>query len=153
MGSTARSKTTRSPLEQGLGHKTTSLYISVGLFSTTGKPDILNLSNALEGVTDWFMLGFNLGIPPYILRKIEKDYQGNDRRKTETLDTWLQRTPSASWSDVVSALRQMGENFTADSVDQQYIGGVASKLMYTHINFEDAYMLLAHNSSYLYIMY
>ena len=52
---------------------------------------------------------------------------------TETLDTWLQQTPNASWSDVVSALQQMGENTVAESVQQQYIGGVTSELMYTCI--------------------
>ena len=97
------------------------------LLSTTGKLDVQNLSNALEKVTNWHQLGLKLGIPPHKLSKIEEDYQHNDRRKTETLDTWLHQTPSASWSDVVRALQQMGENAVAESVRQKYIGGVPSK--------------------------
>jgi len=96
------------------------------LLSTTGKLDVQKLSNALEGVTNWYQLGIKLGILPAKLKRIEKDFQGSDRQMTETLDTWLQQTPSASWSDVVSALQQMGENTVAESVHQKYIGGVTS---------------------------
>ena len=49
--------------------------------STTGKPDVQNLSNALEKVTNWHQLGIKLGIPPHKLSKIEKDFQGHRRRK------------------------------------------------------------------------
>ena len=100
------------------------------LLSTTGKPDVRGLSNSLVDVSDWHQLGIKLGIPSSELNRIEKDYQGNDRQKTETFISWLKRTPRASWSDVVSALRQMGENTVAESVRQHYI---ASKLMYTFL--------------------
>jgi len=99
--------------------------------SITGKLEVPKLFSALRDVSDWYQLGIILGILPAKLRKIEENYRGNDRRKTETLDTWLQQTPSASWSDVVSALQQMGENTVAESVQQQYVGGVTSELMYT----------------------
>jgi len=89
------------------------------------------LFSALRDVSDWYQLGIILGILPAKLRKIEENYPKSDRRKTETLDTWLQQTPNASWSDVVSALQQMGENTVAESVQQQYIGAVASELVYT----------------------
>ena len=91
-----------------------------------------NLSNALKDVYKWHQLGIQLGIPISELRKIEAEYQRSDRQKTETLDAWLRRTPSASWSDVVSALQQMGENTVAESVRQNYVGEVASKLMYIY---------------------
>jgi len=89
------------------------------------------LFSALTDVSDWYQLGIILGILPAKLRKIEENYRGNDRRKTETLDTWLQQTPNASWSNVVSALQQMGENTVAESVQQQYMGAVASEFVYT----------------------
>ena len=99
--------------------------------SITGRLDVPKLFSALRDVSDWYQLGIILGILPARLRKIEENYRGNDRRKTETLDTWLQQTPNASWSDVVSALQQMGENTVAESVQHQYIGAVASELVYT----------------------
>ena len=34
---------------------------------------------------------------------------------------WLQRTPKASWRDVVGALRQMRENTEAERIELQYI--------------------------------
>ena len=100
------------------------------LFPTTGKPDVQNLSSALKDVCNWHQLGIQLGIPTSELRKIEEDYAKSDRRMTETLNAWLQRTPSAPWSDVVSALQQMGESTVAESVRQKYIGGVPSKLIH-----------------------
>ena len=100
------------------------------LLSTTGKPDMQNLSSALKEVCDWHQLGIQLGIPTSELRKIEEDYPKSNRRMSETLDAWLQQTPRASWSDVVSALQQMGENTVAESVCQKYIRGVPSKLMH-----------------------
>ena len=123
--------------EQGLFNETTSLQV----FPTTGKPDIRNLSNALKEVCNWYQLGIQLGVPTSELRKVEDEYQRSDRRKSETLDTWLQQTPSASWSDVVSALQQMGENTVAESVRQKYIGGVTSKLIHIYINFPTAVKL------------
>jgi len=72
-------------------------------------------------------LGIQLGVPTSELKKIEEEYQQSDRRKMETLDAWLHQTPRASWSDVVSALQQIGENTVAKSVRQQYIGRVTSK--------------------------
>jgi len=92
-----------------------------------------NLSSALKEVCDWHQLGIQLGIPTSELRKIEEDYAKSDRRMTETLDTWLQRTPSASWNDVLSALQQMGENTVAESVRQKYIRGIPSKSIHIYI--------------------
>jgi len=105
-------------------------FQGITLLSITGKLDVPKLFSALRDVSDWYQLGIILSILPAKLRKIEENYRGNDRRKTETLDTWLQQTPNASWSDVVGALQQMGENTVAESVQQQYIEAVASEFVY-----------------------
>ena len=55
--------------------------------------------------------------------QIERDHQGNERRKQEMLDLWLRRKPDAGWRDVVSALAQMEENRVAESIRQNYIRG------------------------------
>jgi len=118
------------------------------LFPTTGKPDMQSLSNALKDVSNWHQLGIQLGIPTSELRKIEEEYQRADRRKTEALDTWLHQTPSASWSDVVSALQQMGENTVAESVCQKYIRGVPSELMHIYIHLHKLSLYCMQSISY-----
>ena len=88
---------------------------------TTGKLDVLSLSNELTEVVDWHQLGIQLGIPISELSKVEADYPKNERRKTETLSLWLWRTPNASWEHVVKALRQMGENRVAENIAESKI--------------------------------
>ena len=97
------------------------------MHAITGKLDVLNLCNALKEVSDWYQLGIALGILPHELRKIEKDYQGSDRQKTETLDLWLRLDTNATWSNVVSALQKINEHAVAKRVHQNYIAGPASK--------------------------
>ena len=82
-----------------------------------------NLSSELAAVIDWFSLGINLGLQKHELTKIERDYQGNDRRRVEMLYLWLQRTPNATWEDVVRALQQMGENAVAENIREKYVRG------------------------------
>ena len=94
--------------------------------SQTPATDVLNvrnLSSELETVTDWYQLGFKLGLPTHELRKIQLDYQGSGQRMLQMLDLWLRRTPRAAWGDVVSALRQIGENRVAESICHKYIRG------------------------------
>ena len=85
--------------------------------------NLQRLSSELASVIDWFSLGLNLGLQKHELTKIERDYQGNDRRRVEMLDLWLQRTPNATWEDVVRTLQQMGENVVAENIREKYIRG------------------------------
>lgn len=92
--------------------------------SQTPATDVRNLDvlfSELKTVTEWYNLGVNLGLPPSELRKIELGYQGNNRQMLAMLDLWLRRTPNAAWGDVVSALRQMGENTVAESICHKFI--------------------------------
>ena len=93
------------------------------VFLTTGKLDTATLCNELLSVFDWRMLGLYLGVQDYELDNIERCYptEGCDGWKRETFSLWLRRTPSASWGDVVGALRQMGENTTAEKIELKYI--------------------------------
>ena len=54
-------------------------------------PNLNNLSFELAAVIDWFSLGLNLSLQKHELTKIERDYQGNDRRRVEMLYLWLQQ--------------------------------------------------------------
>ena len=93
--------------------------------------DIATLCNELTGISDWFMLGLNLGVPYRLLKEIRSNYsvEGCCACRRETLVLWLQRVPNASWGDVVQALRQMGENAMAERIEQKYV--LASKLYNT----------------------
>ena len=90
-----------------------------------------DLSSELKAVTDWHQLGSCLGLPTHELKQIERDYQGNERRKQEMLDLWLRRKPDAGWRDVVSALRKMEENAVAERIRQKYVRGGESTGRFT----------------------
>ena len=81
------------------------------------------LFSALKTVSNWYMLGFYLGLPKHDLNDIEKDHQESDRRKLEMVDRWLQSTSTGSWEDVVKALCQIGEKRVAERIRQEYIKG------------------------------
>ena len=79
-----------------------------------------NLSFELKRVTNWALLGINLGVPVYELTKITKDYKGSDQQRLQMLNLWLQRTPTASWEEVVHALELMGEHREAERIQRKY---------------------------------
>jgi len=80
-----------------------------------------SVGNELTEVVDWHQLGIQLGIPPHLLAEIQANHAQNQRRKTETFDLWLRRTPNASWEHVVKALRQIGENRVAENIAKSKI--------------------------------
>ena len=80
-----------------------------------------NLSFELKRVTNWALLGINLGVPVYELTKITKDYKGrSDQQRLQMLNLWLQCTPTASWGEVVHALELMGERREAERIQRKY---------------------------------
>lgn len=86
--------------------------------------NVKNLFSELKPVSDWYKLGINLGLKKHDLSKIQQDcaHQGNDQQRLEMLNKWLQRTPHATWEDVVSALAQIGEDRVAENIQQKFIG-------------------------------
>ena len=88
-----------------------------------GRPDTATLCNELVSVSDWHTLGLYLGVQDYELDQIERSCsaEGCRRWKQETFSLWLKRTPSASWGDVVGALRRMRENTEAERIELKYI--------------------------------
>ena len=85
--------------------------------------DIATLCNELTRISDWFTLGLNLGVPYRLLKEVRSNYsvEGLGACRRETLVLWLQRTPNASWRDVVGALRQMEEDSVAGKIEQKHI--------------------------------
>ena len=79
-----------------------------------------NLSFELQTVTNWCLLGLNLGVPVHELTRITQDYKGSDQQRLQMLNLWLQRTPTASWEEVVYALELMGEHREAERIQRKY---------------------------------
>ena len=81
-----------------------------------------NLSFELKRVTNWCLLGINLGVPVYELTRIEQDYKGSEeQQRLQMLNLWLLGTPTASWGEVVHALELMGEHREAERIQQKYV--------------------------------
>ena len=85
--------------------------------------NVKNLSTELTTITDWYQLGLYLNLQTHELNKIQQDHahQGNDRQMVEMLAVWLQRTPNATWGDMVNGLQQMEENRVAENIRQKHL--------------------------------
>ena len=77
----------------------------------------------IEIATEWFKLGLELVDSHKVLKVIEAD----NRSDVETccrimFEKWLERTPDASWKQLVTALNNIGMKTAADVVSKLYIG-------------------------------
>lgn len=89
------------------------------------------LSNELRSVSKWYQLGIKLGLQPYQLHQIEKEHPAEiERCKIEMLDLWQRNNPGATWSHIVTALKEMGELTTAEKIQMNYVKGAASTCNY-----------------------
>ena len=78
-----------------------------------------NLSEELVDVIQWYVLGIKLNLPQSVLTTIEVNHPRDvERCRLEMLMKWLQRTPTASWRDIVQALYEMNLNSVAQRVQR-----------------------------------
>ena len=94
------------------------IIINYSFFSATLSVRILSCE--LQSVSNWYQLGVKLGLKLYQLKHIEEKTTDIERRKIEMYDLWLRTTPEASWSHIVTALREMEEVTTAERIQQNY---------------------------------
>ena len=92
---------------------------------TAGSPPLRLLVEAVTNVTDWHTLGRNLNLTNTQLENIHVTYHvhGVERLKTEMFDAWLKSSPSASWSDLISALKSMNKHTVASDIAAHYAAG------------------------------
>ena len=84
-------------------------------------PTLKELSNALDSVVDWYLLGVKLGMKAHELATIEKNYHGdNERCKLEMLNQSLQSAKLSSWRVVADALQEMGKHTVARKIQTKY---------------------------------
>ena len=83
------------------------------------------LLEAFSSVTDWHGLGRQLGLTMSQLRSIEVSCRvdGLDRLKAEMFDVWLKSSPNAFWTNLITALRAMGEERVASDIEAGRIPG------------------------------
>ena len=85
--------------------------------------DLLDVVVAVHNLTDWKLLGLQLGLQYSTLMKIKSDQRDViDDCKMEMLSAWLQQQDDVSqrgvpsWPTLKIALRKMGENAIAESI-------------------------------------
>ena len=80
------------------------------------------LTRELKSVTNWYLLGVELGLKRYQLTEIESNHRGDVRRcKAEVLSCWLDNTTAPTWKAVVEALDQMDEHRAAGEIRKKFI--------------------------------
>lgn len=72
-------------------------------------PDIAELVCELESVTNWLLLGLNLGISDGKLLEWTQQQLSVEDIRVNLLNEWIRTDPEASWLRIVAALRDMEE--------------------------------------------
>ena len=84
-------------------------------------PTLKELSNVLDSVVNWYLLGVKLDLQDHELHTIERNYRGDSERcKHEMLSRWLRTAKLATWKAVTDALQQMGERTVALNIQAKY---------------------------------
>ena len=93
------------------------------LNKSTEKPDppltVKELMVAVCNVCDWHALGIHLDLEMSQLKDIDVTYHvhGVERKKAEMFSAWLKSSSSASWADLIKALKTIGENTVASEIE------------------------------------
>ena len=86
-------------------------------------PTIHQLTEELAGMNDWYSLGVALLVPVSKLKEIESSCPlGRIARwKIDLLQHWLDSTPTASWSDIITALEKIGHHTLSARLRTKYL--------------------------------
>ena len=76
------------------------------------------LDEALTDLVNWKRFAIYLpGIDSADTNRITADFNSVAERKLGLFDLWLRKYPSASWTDVISALKRIGEDRIAREIE------------------------------------
>ena len=79
---------------------------------------VKELDEALKDLVNWERFAIHLpGINFADTNVITRDFSRVGRQKLELFDLWLSRYPLASWTDVISALKEIGEDRIAGDIE------------------------------------
>ena len=74
----------------------------------------------LDSLVDWKIFGLYLpAITDDTISKIKVDEKNVSERKIELYSKWLKICPTATWSNVITALERMKENSLAKDIKQK----------------------------------
>lgn len=73
----------------------------------------------IEIATKWFDLGLELVVSHKVLKVIQADHRNDVETCCRLMfEKWLERTPDASWEQLVTALNNIGMKIAADVVSK-----------------------------------
>lgn len=77
----------------------------------------------LGKVTNWHEFGIALDMPGEVLNSIRSSNPNGDvgEWKSAMFQRWLDRTPTASWNDIIRALNELGYHTLAEELTSKYI--------------------------------
>ena len=86
-------------------------------------PTIHQLTEELAGMNDWYSLGVALLVPVSKLQEIMalSPQGGIARWRIDLLQYWLDSTPTASWSDIITALEKIGHHTQSTRLRSIYL--------------------------------
>ena len=75
------------------------------------------------GMKDWYSLGVALRVHPNELQEIQKSspQEGIQRWRIDLLQHWLDSTPDASWSMIITALEKIGHHTLSARLKLKYL--------------------------------
>ena len=79
---------------------------------------------AVSNVSDWHALGVQLDLKMSQLKDIEVTYHvhGVERKKAEMFSAWLKSSSTASWADLIEALKAIREDEVAGQIEASCSG-------------------------------
>ena len=98
-------------------------FPSIHYYNYPGEPiSVKLLVDAVRNVSDWHSLGLHLDLTMSKLMQIQRIHHahGEERIKAEMFDVWLNSCPDASWHQLVTALKAIGERRVAKEIESRY---------------------------------
>ena len=86
----------------------------------TNLPTLNQLSVALRGLENWYLLGLQLNISTDILDSIEKIHDRRARQCIEMVRHWINNSKNPTWEAIHEALKNIGESVLAEEIASKY---------------------------------
>jgi len=89
----------------------------------------------MEGVREWWNLGFELSVPPAIRDKIAVECSSNDERISALASYVVTTLPSITWEDIAGVLYSVDEERAVERVKpyiQRFDGKYKCTQVYVH---------------------
>ena len=100
-----------------------SFSLALHALGCTVIDDVKKVFRAIENnISDWKLLGEELGINPPLLERINREQHGEQSKLRETIREWQKRVSEDEfcWEKLIDALKVMNEIRLAKSIAKQY---------------------------------